>query len=69
MFAFFSIHTLSRCDATPYPYGKIQITVLNNLFARYYLGFVTVLGEENTRHANMVETANPLCIVLYDKLR
>ena len=46
-----SIHTLSGCDATSYPYGKGKITVLNNLFAMDYPGLVDVLSEGSITHA------------------
>ena len=65
----FSIHTLSECDATPYPYGKGNITVLNNLFVRDYLCLVNVLCEGSIKHANNLEAGKPFCIALYDKLR
>ena len=62
----FSIHTLSECDATPYPYGKGNITVLNNLFVRDYLCLVNVLCEGSIKHANNLEAGKPFCIALYD---
>ena len=65
----FSIHTLNGCDATPYPYDKGKITVLNNLFTRDYLCLVNVLCEGSIKHANKLEAAKPFCIALYDKLR
>ena len=60
------MHALSGCDTTFYPYGKGNVTALNNMVSGNYQGLATI-GDIGTTHTDLMNAALQFFSALYSQ--
>ena len=51
-----SMHALSDCDTTSYPYGKGNLTALNTMLSGIYQ-CLAIIGDINSTHTELMNAA------------